>query len=65
PDHFHNVNGKFNVDEMVDPNNKFEFTLFVLNIYYILMTRGIDGIRVGFWKNYKFQKYMEDTLEIK
>ena len=65
PDHFHNVNGKFNVDEMVDPNNKFEFTLFVLNIYYILMTRGIDGIRVGFWKNSTFQKYMEDTLEIK
>ena len=65
PDHFHNVNGKFNTEDMVDPKNKFEFTLFVLNIYYILMTRGIDGIRVGFWKNTTFQKYMEDTLEIK
>ena len=65
PDHFYNVNGKFNADEMVDPKNKFEFTLFVLNIYYILLTRGIDGIRLGFWKNTTFQKYMEDTLEIK
>lgn len=65
PDNFYNVNGKFNVEEMVDPSNRFEFTLFVLNIYYILMTRGIDGIRLGFWKNTTFQKYMEDTLGIK
>ena len=65
PDKFYNVNGKFNVDEMVNPKNKFEFTLFVLNIYYILLTRGIDGIRLGFWKNTTFQKYMEETLEIK
>lgn len=65
PDKFYNVNGKFNVDEMVDPKNKFEFTLFVLNIYYILLTRGIDGIRLGFWHNDTFQKYMEETLEIK
>ena len=33
PDKFFNVNGKFNSDDMVDPKNKFEFTLFVLNIY--------------------------------
>ena len=65
PDKFYNVNGKFNANEMVDPNNRFEFTLFVLNIYYVLMTRGIDGIRLGFWKNTTFQKYMEETLEIK
>jgi DUF2075 family protein len=65
PSNFHNVNGKFNVDEMVDPTNKFEFTLFVLNIYYVLLTRGIDGIRVGFWNNPGFKKYLEDTLEIK
>lgn len=65
PDHFYNVNGKFNADEMVDQKNKFEFTLSVLNIYYILLTRGIDGIRLGFWKNTTFQKYMEYTLEIK
>ena len=51
PDHFYNENGKFNDDEVIDPKNKFEFTLFVLNIYYIILTRGIDGIRFGFWKH--------------
>lgn len=65
PNNFHNVNGKFNADEMIDPSNKFEFTLFVLNIYYVLLTRGIDGIRIGFWNNPNFQKYLEDTLDIK
>ena len=64
PDNFYNVNGKFNADEMVDPSNRFEFTLFVLNIYYVLLTRGIDGIRVGFWHNDDFRDYMIDTLEI-
>ncbi|WDF50359.1 DUF2075 domain-containing protein [Paenibacillus sp. KACC 21273] len=64
PANFHNVNGKFsNNDE--NPENEQEFTLFVLNIYYILMTRGIDGVRLGFWKNEVFKKYMKETLEIK
>lgn len=26
---------------------------------------GIDGIRLGFWENEGFRKYMEETLEIK
>ena len=65
PDNFFNVNGKFNVEDMADPANRFEFTLFVLNIYYVLLTRGIDGIRVGFWDNDDFRKYMVDTLEIR
>lgn len=65
PDHFHNVNGKFNAEDMVVPSNRFEFTLFVLNIYYVLLTRGIDGIRVGFWENDDFRKYMIDTLSIR
>ena len=65
PDNFFNVNGKFNVEDMADPANQFEFTLFVLNIYYVLLTRGIDGIRVGFWDNDDFRKYMIDTLEIR
>lgn len=64
PNHFYNVNGKFNADEMEIPSNKFEFTLFVLNIYYVLLTRGIDGIRVGFWDNNDFKEYMIKTLEI-
>ena len=64
PDNFFNVNGKFNADEMDVPTNRFEFTLFVLNIYYVLLTRGIDGIRVGFWHNDAFRKYMIETLEI-
>lgn len=65
PDNFHNTNGTFTAEEMADPNNKFEFTLFVMNIYYVLLTRGIDGIRLGFWRNDAFREYMEKTLEIK
>ena len=64
PDRFFNTNGTFTAEEMNDPANRFEFTLFVLNIYYVLLTRGIDGIRVGFWKNDAFREYMERTLDI-
>ncbi|XQY90628.1 DNA/RNA helicase domain-containing protein [Metabacillus sp. HB246100] len=64
PDHFHNVNGKFSKGDE-SPENAQEFTLFVLNIYYILMTRGIDGVRLGFWKNEAFKKYIKEILEIK
>lgn len=64
PENLHNVNGKFSKDDE-SPENVQEFTLFVLNIYYILMTRGIDGIRLGFWKNDAFEKYMKEILEIK
>lgn len=65
PNKFYNTNGIFTADEMTYPDNKFEFTLFVMNIYYVLLTRGIDGIRLGFWKNDTFRRYMEQTLEIK
>ena len=65
PENFFNVNGKFNAEDMADPSNMFEFTLFVLNIYYVLLTRGIDGIRVGFWDNDDFRQYMVDTLDIR
>ena len=64
PQKFHNTNGKFSVDEMLESESRREFTLFVLNIYYVLLTRGIDGIRIGFWHNDAFMKYMEETLEI-
>lgn len=64
PENFFNVNGKFSEEDLKDPQNRKEFTLFVLNIYYVLLTRGIDGIRVGFWKNREFEKYMKDTLGI-
>ncbi|CAM4129066.1 MULTISPECIES: DUF2075 domain-containing protein [Bacillus cereus group] len=64
PENFHNVNGKFSKGDE-SPENAKEFTLFVLNIYYILMTRGIDGVRLGFWKNDAFKKYMKEILEIK
>ncbi|WP_204237265.1 DUF2075 domain-containing protein [Mammaliicoccus sciuri] len=63
-DNFHNVNGKFTKDDFTS-ENEFEFKIFVLNIYYVLLTRGIDGIRIGFWKNEKFKDYMEKTLDIK
>lgn len=63
PDNFFNVNGKFSKKEM--KANRFEFTLFVLNIYYVLLTRGIDGIRVGFWGNDALREYMLETLDIR
>lgn len=65
PDFHDNENNKFTKEEMLDFENQFEFTLFVLNQYYVLLTRGIDGIRIGFWENEAFRKYMEDTLNIK
>ena len=34
------------------------------NQYYVLLTSGIDGIRLGFGDNDDFRKYVEETLEI-
>lgn len=65
PDNFYNTNGTFTAEEMDTKENRFEFTLFVMNIYYVLLTRGIDGIRLGFWKNDAFREYMKKTLDIK
>ena len=62
PDCFYNVNGMYTTEEMQKVDNQKEFTLFVLNIYYVLLTRGIDGIRVGFWHNKEFKKYFKETL---
>ena len=31
PDHHNNNNNKFTTEEMVDPENQFEFTLYILN----------------------------------
>ena len=64
PDNHNNINNKFTVEEMKIPDNKYEFTLYILNQYYVLLTRGIDSIRVGFWDNDSFRKYMEEVLEI-
>lgn len=64
PDFHDNENNKFTKEEMLDFENQFEFTLFVLNQYYVLLTRGIDGIRLGFWENDAFRKYMEEALDI-
>lgn len=62
-DNFHNVNGKYSKDEE-DEFTASEFTLHVLNIYYVLLTRGIDGIRIGFWHNEELKDYVKKTLEI-
>lgn len=62
PDNHDNTNDKFTNEEMLEPFNQFEFTLFVLNQYYVLLTRGIDGIRLGFWNNGGFKKYLEENL---
>lgn len=63
--HHNNVNNKFTAEEMVDPANRFEFTLYILNQYYVLLTCGIDGIRLGFWDNDAVRMYMERVLDIK
>lgn len=59
---FKNVNGKFSKEDFESPNAQNEFTLFVLNIYYVLLTRGIDGIRIGFWHNEPFKEYVKETF---
>lgn len=41
PENFYNTNGTFTAEEMEIKENRYEFTLFVLNIYYVLLTRGI------------------------
>ena len=64
PKNFHNVNGKQNKEELALPSGRKEFTLFVLNIYYVLLTRGIDGIRIGFWHNEAFKEYFKKTFGI-
>lgn len=64
-ENFYNTNGTFTAGEKEIKESQYEFTLFVLNIYYVLLTRGIDGIRIGFWNNNGFREYMEKTLEIK
>lgn len=61
-ENFHNVNGVFSESEAKDKSS--EFTLLVLNIYYVLLTRGIDGIRIGFWHNEAFKKYFKEILQI-
>jgi len=61
--HFHNTNGTFPKNDNT-PTNAQEFTLFVLNIYYVLLTRGINGIRIGFWKNDQFKQYMKNVFEL-
>lgn len=64
PDNFHNVNGKHNKDQLKLPETRKEFTLFVLNIYYVLLTRGIDGVRIGFWHNDAFKQYFKEVFGI-
>lgn len=64
PSRFLNTNGLFTKEEMAEERYRNEFSLFVRNIYYVLLTRGIDGIRLGFWRNDAFRRYMEKTLEI-
>lgn len=63
-ENFKNVNGKFSKEDFEAPDAQSEFTLFVLNIYYVLITRGIDGVRIGFWRNDKFKEYLKQTLII-
>lgn len=65
PANFKNVNGKHSKSDLELPETRQEFTHFVLNIYYVLLTRGIDGVRIGFWHNDSFKNYFKDTFNIK
>lgn len=64
PSNFKNVNGKHTKEELEISEIRKEFTMFVLNIYYILLTRGIDGVRIGFWDNEDFKNYFKKTFDI-
>ena len=64
PSNFKNINGKHNKEQLELPGTRKEFTMFVLNIYYVLLTRGIDGVRIGFWNNDAFKKYFKTTFDI-
>lgn len=64
PANFKNVNGKHKKEDLELPENRREFTMFVLNIYYVLLTRGIDGVRIGFWHNESFKDYFKKTFDI-
>ncbi|MGX7047879.1 ATP/GTP binding protein [Lactococcus piscium] len=63
PSNFKNVNGKHTKAELLLPDTQKEFTIFVLNIYYVLLTRGIDGIRIAFWHNDAFKEYFKKTFD--
>lgn len=41
-----------------------EFTIAVLNSYYILMTRGIDAVRFAFWDNDGVMEYMKKSFDL-
>lgn len=64
PSNFKNINGKHKKEELALSETRKEFTMFVLNIYYVLLTRGIDGVRIGFWHNNAFKKYFKTTFDI-
>ena len=64
PDNFKNVYGKHTKKELELPETQEEFTIFVLNIYYVLLTRAIDGVRIGFWKNDAFKQYFKEVFDI-
>lgn len=64
PANFKNVNGKHKKEDLELPENRREFTMFVLNIYYVLLTRGIDGVRIGFWHNEDFKEYFKKIFDI-
>lgn len=52
-------NGKYKIDDF----NEEGFTTFIKNIYYVLFTRGIDGIRVYF-EDQKMENYFYDFMGI-
>lgn len=60
PKYYYDSYGKFKKD---DPHPE-TFDRFIKNIYYVLLTRGIDGIRVYF-EDPKVEKLFKDFMGIK
>lgn len=57
---FHNRNGVFNKEEREKYQD--DFTLFVLNIYYILLTRAIDKIYISVRNNPDLVNYINNII---
>ena len=59
PENYKDRNGQYKSDDY----SKEGFSNFIKNIYYVLLTRGIDGVRVYF-EDKKMQQYFYDFMGI-
>lgn len=59
PENYKDCNGQYKSDDY----SREGFSNFIKNIYYVLLTRGIDGVRVYF-EDKKMQQYFYDFMGI-